>query len=120
MDTILGIVIGVAICLLWFVFVVKRAEAQLEKDVNTLIEAIKAEAAKTTIAARVEQHDDMFYVYDAQDGMFLAQGSTIAELREILEQRFQHKRIFVTEGEQDVIDRLRATEPKTDLETNHA
>ena len=120
MDTILGIVIGVAICLLWFVFVVKRAEAQLEKDVNTLIEAIKAEAAKTTIAARVEQHDDMFYVYDVQDGMFLAQGATIAELREILEQRFQHKRIFVTEGEQHVIDRLRATEPKTDLETNHA
>lgn len=113
MDILFGIVIGIVIGtlmaagLIWVA--IKRAEAALEKEVDSLVDAIKAEAAKTTIAARVEQHGDVFYIYDTANDHFLAQGSTVTELREILELRFRDKKVFVTEGEESTIDALRAT-----------
>lgn len=120
MELLAGIGLGIAITVILAVYILNRAEAALKKDVDTLVEAIKTEAAKTVISARVEQHSGVFYVYDTTNDHFLAQGNTIAELRETLEQRFSGKNIFVTEGDQDVIDRLRATTPPTNLETDHA
>ena len=109
MELLAGIGLGIAITVILTVYILHRAEAALRKDVDTLVEAIKAEAAKTVISARVEQHSGVFYVYDATNDHFLAQGNTVAELRETLEKRFRGKNIFVTEGDESVISALRST-----------
>ena len=82
----------------------KRAEAQIE----TLMAAIKTVSAKH-IAARVEQHDGVFYVYRVDDNTFLAQGSSLDELKQRIEDRIKDAQVFVTEGDPEVVSALKAT-----------
>lgn len=82
----------------------KRAEAQLE----TLMSAIKTVSDKH-IAARVEQHDGVFYVYRVDDNTFLAQGNSLTELKQRIEDRIKDARVFVTEGDPEVMSALKAT-----------
>jgi acetyl-CoA acetyltransferase len=58
--------------------------------------------------ARVEQIDGVFYVYDARDGSFLAQGQTADELRDRIETRVKNAQVRITEGEESVLSLLKA------------
>ena len=82
----------------------RRAEAQLE----TLMAAIKTVSA-TNIEARVEQHDGVFYIYRVDDNTFIAQGNSLTELRQRIEDRVKDARVFVTEGDPEVVSALKAT-----------
>lgn len=82
----------------------RRAEEQLE----ALMAALKTVSAKH-IAARVEQHDGVFYVYRLDDDTFLAQGNSLTELSQRIEDRMKDARVFVTEGDPKVVSALKAT-----------
>jgi vancomycin resistance protein YoaR len=86
----------------------RRAEQNLE----ALVKALE-EVSANNIQARVEEDSGVFYVYNAQDGTFLAQGRTLTELRERLEQRWPDAVVAVTEGDTAVLERLKATTDAT-------
>lgn len=83
---------------------VKRAEQTLEA-LQEAMEKIQTDM----IPARVEQHNGMFYVYSIRDNSFLAQGTTLAELKTRIESRMKDARVVVNEGDPAVIEALKAT-----------
>jgi hypothetical protein len=90
------------------------ALARAERELGLLARAVEIYEA-STIPARVEQINGVFYVYDTRDGSFLAQGQTVTELRARIESRVKHARVLVTEGEESVLSLLKA-----DLESSRA
>jgi len=90
------------------------ALARAERELGLLARAVEIYEA-STIPARVEQINGVFYVYDTRDGSFLAQGQTVTELCARIESRVKHARVLVTEGEESVLSLLKA-----DLESSRA
>jgi len=110
LDMAAGMIIGYVILRILLHIALSRAE----KELGLLAQAVEIYQA-STIPARVEQIDGVFYVYDTRDNSFLAQGQTVTELRSKIESRVKHARILVTEGEESVLSLLKA-----DLESGRA
>jgi hypothetical protein len=113
-EFLLGMIAGVIIGYVILRILLHIALSRAEKELGLLAQAVEIYQA-STIPARVEQIDGVFYVYDTRDGSFLAQGQTVAELRSRIESRVKHARILVTEGEESVLSLLKA-----DLESGRA
>ena len=107
-ELIVGMVWGIALtCGILYLMVqraMRRAEHNLER-ITHVIERLKEDM----ILARVEEADGVFYIYKTEDSTFLAQGTTVAEIRERIEERWRDVHVYVTEGDQDVIERLKST-----------
>ena len=85
-------------------WMLRRSEERLE----ILVKAMEQIDSKR-IAARAEEENGVFYIYNTKDGSFLAQGSSLTELLEHIETRYPGITVHVTEGETEVLDRLKAT-----------
>ena len=105
-----GAIIGYVVLRILLHIAVSRAE----KELGLLARAVEIYEA-STIPARVELIQGVFYVYDTRDDSFLAQGQTVTELRSRIEARVKNARILVTEGEESVLSLLKA-----DLESSRA
>lgn len=69
-------------------------------DETTLAETI----AENTVLVKVEQIADVVYLYNAQDGTFIGQGRTSADIDALVHKH--NKQMIVIEGEQAVLDHL--------------
>ena len=105
-----GMIVGYVV----FRIMIHIAVSRAERELGLLARAVEIYEA-STIPARVEQIDGVFYVYDTRDDSFLAQGHTVTELRDRIESRVKHARVLVTEGEESVLSLLKA-----DLESGRA
>lgn len=101
---IFGMCLALVVVYLYLRMVMLRAAQNLD-DLIQVIEHLK----KSIIHARVEEQDGVFYVYNTADQSFMAQGTTIAELRERIDQRWADAQVMITEGDQAVLDRLKST-----------
>lgn len=101
---IFGMCLALVVVYLYLRMVMLRAAQNLD-DLIQVIERLK----ESIIHARVEEQDGVFYVYNTQDQSFMAQGRTVAELRERIEQRWADAQVMITQGEQAVLDKLKAT-----------
>ena len=117
MEFLTGFAIGAVIT--WFLIGIWMALVthRTRREITNLISTIE-EQTKNIISARVELHHGVFYVYNTQDGSFMAQGTTMAELRQRIESRWQDAQVYVTEGDHDALQALKAT--GSDLETRGA
>ena len=113
-EFIIGAAAGAIIGYVVLRILVHIAVARAERELGLLARAVEIYEA-STIPARVEQINGVFYVYDTRDGSFLAQGQTVTELRTRIEFRVKHARVLVTEGEESVLSLLKA-----DLESSRA
>ena len=104
---IFGMCLALVVVYLYLRMVMLRAAQNLD-DLIQVIERLK----ESIIHARVEEQDGVFYVYNTEDQSFMAQGRTVAELRERIEQRWADAQVMITQGEQAVLDRLKATDPQ--------
>lgn len=112
-DILVGMIIGVIISLtlmyVWLKLAIHRAKQEIEELVATI-----NSVTGHIVRARVERHHDVFYVYNAQDHTFMAQGADMAELREKIESRWRDAQVFVTEGDPEILAALKATVSKSD------
>ena len=113
-EFLIGAAAGVIIGYVVLRILVHIALSRAERELGLLARAVEIYEA-STIPARVEQIDGVFYVYDTRDDSFLAQGSTVPELRSRIESRIKNARVLVTEGEESVLSLLKA-----DLESSRA
>ena len=107
-EFIVGLVFGIALTLVAVRILLTIAVRRAEATIQALEQAIDA-LNSSTITARVEEHDGVFYVYNADDDTFLVQGSSMNELQEKLESQYQNKNIVVTQGDESVMARLKNT-----------
>ena len=105
-GVIFGMILAMVVVYVYLRMVMLRAAQNLD-DLMQVIEQLK----QSIIHARVEEQDGVFYVYNTADQSFMAQGTTVTELRDRIEQRWKDAQVLITEGDQAVIDRLRATGP---------
>jgi lipopolysaccharide export LptBFGC system permease protein LptF len=109
-DIVLWIALGVVIGVCVFYFALKLAvqilARRLAYDIETLEEALKEHV--DLIPCRVEQHDGVFFVYNNDTNEFMAQGSTLAELRERIKTRWKDQRVSVVAGDEAVLEQLKA------------
>ena len=113
-EFLLGAAAGAIIGYVVLRVLIHIALSRAEKELGLLARAVEIYEA-STIPARVEQINGVFYVYDTRDDSFLAQGQTVTELRARIESRVKHARVLVTEGEESVLSLLKA-----DLESGRA
>ena len=116
-EFLTGMIAGVVIAVVVAVWVVRSLVTRAEADIESILAEVK-KTAEHIIPARIEQHDGVFYVYNTRDGSFIAQGASISEIKSRIEERMKDATVMVTEGDTDVLQRLRDT--KTDAEAGHA
>ena len=114
-DLIAGVAIGITLTCWIMWFMIRRAERRAVENIERLLHVLD-KLKEGQILARVEEQDGIFYVYNTEDQSFMAQGTTIAELRERIDQRWADAQVMITEGDKDVIERLKGT--GTDLQPN--
>jgi vancomycin resistance protein YoaR len=108
-NFIIGAVAGVIVTAVVLRVALHLAVRRAEKTLEALEQAIENLQANM-IPARVEQHDGMFYVYNARDNSFIAQGTSLAELRSRIEGRMKDAHVVVQEGDPAVLEALKATQ----------
>ena len=113
-EFLIGAAAGAIVGYMVFRIMIHIAVSRAERELGLLARAVEIYEA-STIPARVEQIDGVFYVYDTRDDSFLAQGQTVTELRSRIESRVKHARVMVTEGEESVLSLIKA-----DLESGRA
>jgi hypothetical protein len=74
------------------------AQHRINKLMTVVETAVKEDLKDKFIRIIIEQQNDMYYVYDAGDKSFMAQGSTRDELEKNLASRFPGK-MFAAEPE---------------------
>ena len=79
------------------------------KELDAEIAAIK----KTYKRVKIEEHHDMFYLFNADTDEFIGQGRTAQEIAELIRGEVV---LNVMEGDPDVIKRFRETVPQAEAQ----
>ena len=112
-DMMMGVLIGIGLTYVFFKITAFFLNRYVERQVRETLDLIK-EQTKNLIAARVEEDQGMFYVYNTEDNGFIAQGRSAAEIKSAIDSLHIGKRVIVTEGDDKVIKRLEDTKVPTD------
>jgi hypothetical protein len=109
-DIVLWIVVGVAIGVFAFYITLKLAVNLLMRRLAHDIDELQAELDKheKAISARVELHNDIFFVYNNDTNEFMAQGNNLTELREHIKARWSQYRVSVVAGDDQALELLKA------------
>jgi vancomycin resistance protein YoaR len=81
-------------------FVLKFIELYLKARNDILredLEAVSKKIKETIVNVNIERHGDMFYVFEKETDNFVAQGKTMAEIKEVMQKRFPKKTFVATE-----------------------
>lgn len=115
-DILLGISLG--ILLGWLTaYIIMRVVVwatmrQIEREgieIDALLEKMREKAREQVIEARLEEHQGEFFLYRKDTGEFIAQGATAQEITERTDRRVYHVPVVVTEADEGVMERYRAT-----------
>jgi hypothetical protein len=109
-DILLWIALGVAIGIWVFYIALKLAINVFVRRLAHDIEEIQAELDKheNAIPARVELHNNIFFVYNNDTNEFMAQGNDLAELRDRVRARWSQCKISVVAGDDHALELLKA------------
>lgn len=109
-EILIGIALGLFLGWVLLQYAAMRTLQRIERSLAETMQ--RREQAPTLILARAEQQGETFYLWAIDDGRFLAQGMNSQEILTHLKERgdLPHSQVKVIEGDQDVLDRLRAAD----------
>ena len=108
-DFVAGMMLGVAVSMVWMLWTLNRARRDFNAMLETMLDEIEQEEKqqRKTVAVRVEQHGDQFYLFNNETDEFIAQGH---DAEEVLQRARRPEQLMnVVSGDPAVIARLRAT-----------
>ena len=92
METFIFLLVFGSIC---FFFGWKLREVHARRIMDKMVDDISKntleEFKKNVVNIRVEDHDGLFFVYDKEDGSYLAHGENKTKLEDILIEKFPGK-----------------------------
>jgi hypothetical protein len=109
---ILGICVGMGMAYVIMRMVIWVTLRQMERrgiEIENLVQKIKQDAQALVIEARLEEHQGEFFLFRKDTGEFIAQGATAQEITERTEKRILGRAVVVTESDDEVMERYRAT-----------
>jgi hypothetical protein len=105
-DILLASMIGFAFGVMVFYYLLKI----LLRRMNSRLEEMLAHIEQSQIEVRLELDRDLFYMYNKETNEFMAQGCTLAELRDIVQKRWPNKSVvFSASEDQEIFNKLKAT-----------
>lgn len=109
-DILLWIALGAAIGIWVFYIALKLTINVFVRRLAHDIEELQAELEKheKAIPARVELHNNVFFVYNNDTNEFMAQGNSLAELREHIKARWSQHKVSLVAGDDQAIELLKA------------
>lgn len=109
-DIVLWIAMGVAIGVFAFYITLKLAINILMRRLARDIDELQSELDKheKDIPARVELHNNVFFVYNNDTNEFMAQGNSLVELREHIKARWSQHKVSVVAGDDHALELLKA------------
>ena len=102
-DIILGIIIGMGLTGLFIYIYIRSLINRILGDLDKHLE----KAVGTLLPLKVERTNGIIYCYSKEDNQFICQGTTAAEIREIIQKRFPEKTAFLDGGDEDLVNELR-------------
>jgi hypothetical protein len=108
-DIVLWVIVGIFIGATAFYLTLKLAVNILMRRLAQDIEQLEVELDQhqKTIQARVELHNNEFFVYNNDTNEFMAQGATLQDLRERIRNRWSAYRVSVVAGDENVLAQLK-------------
>jgi predicted RNase H-like HicB family nuclease len=108
-DIVLWIVVGIFIGATAFYLTLKLAVNILMRRLARDIEQLEVELNQhqKTIQARVELHNNEFFVYNNDTNEFMAQGATLQDLRKRIRDRWSTYQVSVVAGDENVLAQLK-------------
>ena len=121
LELIVGIVIGMLVAWATVWFMLKTVITRVNDEMGKMLDKVVAEVEehqdpRKLIMARVELHDDTFYVYNKENNEFMAQGRTLAEVKEHMFKRYSQDKYNVIadpEDNEEVLKKLKETANET-------
>ena len=112
MNFFIGFAMGMALSYIIQRIIIWATLRQMEREgieIDELLERAKQKVAEKVVQARLEEHHGVFYLYRVDNGEFIAQGSSHAEVERLTELRIPNLPVYVTEADEAVMERYRAT-----------
>jgi predicted RNase H-like HicB family nuclease len=108
-DIVLWVAVGIFVGATAFYLTLKLAVNILMRRLAQDIEQLEVELDQhqKTIQARVELHNNEFFVYNNDTNEFMAQGATLQDLRERIRNRWSAYRVSVVAGDENVLAQLK-------------
>lgn len=107
-NTVVTLLIGMGIGLGLVAIYIWRVMARFEQEIDRHIKNAVKEVEKALLPVIVEQDGDEIFVYSEKDRQFLVQGRTVQEIRERFDQRFPDRIAYLSGGDPELIERLKA------------
>jgi predicted methyltransferase len=104
-DILLGLLVGVAIGAWTVYYLVKIALSRVTSHIKEILQEVE----QTRIEVRLEIDKDQFFMYNKETNEFMAQGRTLAELRDMIQKRWPDKSVVYAGDDQEILDKLKAT-----------
>ena len=123
-ELIVGIVIGMVVAWATVWFMLKTVITKVNDEMGKMLDKVTAEVEKESdprelIMARVELHDDTFYVYNKENNEFMAQGKNLSEVKEHMFKRYSKDKYNVIADPDENVDVLKKLK-ETANETGHS
>ena len=99
-GVVVGIVVGLGLAYLYLAYRIKDMIAELESHLDQVAESIM-------VPAVVEKENGIYYCYQESDHKFLAQGASLAELREIFKTTMPEKTVYISGGNAEAVAELK-------------
>lgn len=103
MEFIIGLVLGMLIATLLIRWMAQQAITKILDQ----IENEKEPEADNQLRVDVEFEQNIFFLYNSDDGSFVAQGNNLTDLRDNLRQRFPNRTITIVKGNATAMEQLK-------------
>ena len=107
MEILAGIGIGIALSIVYFVYLANRVIRKLEQEVTTELMQKAAQATDKMMGLVVERMSDTIYCYSETDNAFVCQGTSLAEIRTAFKKRFPDRVGYIAGGDPDTVETLK-------------
>jgi hypothetical protein len=82
----------------------RSLESELDKHQKLLKQLSEA---SDTLLTRVEQNNGVFFLYRLEDSEFVAQGTSLENIRENLQAKYRQLNIKIVDGDKEVLQTLK-------------
>ncbi len=104
MEYVIVFVLGMVAATMLIRWMARRA---IDQFVERFADAVEEKDEDNQMRVDVEFDQNIYFLYNSDNGSFVAQGNNLLDLRENLEQRFPNRTINIVKGDPTVLAALK-------------